>query len=100
VFIFISRYSVSGKPAEFERILDRISTYMAERPGRCGHRLYRSAKDENVYVETAEWIDAQAHRAACSTPTFQALIAELKEVAVAEPGPFTLVRQTAGNTTI
>lgn len=100
MFIFISRYSVSGSLAEFERILDRISAYMADQPGRCGHTLYRSVKDENVYVETAEWVDAQAHRAACGSATFQALIAELKEVATADPGPFMLVRETAGNTTV
>jgi long-chain acyl-CoA synthetase len=100
MYTFINRYSVSGDPAEFERILDRISAYMADQPGLCAHALYRSAKEDSVYVETAEWVDAAAHRSACGGAVFQQLLAELKRLATAEPGPFTRIREHTGTTAV
>ncbi|GAA0639310.1 hypothetical protein GCM10010174_71740 [Kutzneria viridogrisea] len=100
MFVFINRYRVSGDPEAFERILDQISAYLADQPGLRTHSLYRSVKEDSVYVETAEWTDAAVHRSAIGSDLVQGLITELKALATAEPAPFRQVRAHTGTAAV
>ncbi|MFE7429450.1 antibiotic biosynthesis monooxygenase family protein [Streptomyces sp. NPDC057545] len=93
VFHFINRFTVTGDPAEFERILGEINAHMSAQPGFRRHRLYRSAKDPQIYVETAEWDSAELHRKAIGTDAFRAGVKKVMAHATAEPAPFTVVRE-------
>lgn len=90
---FVNRFTVTGDTEEFERLLDKITDYMAEQPGFRSYRLYRSVGAPNIYVETAEWADAAAHRAAVGGEGFRGPVAEIKKLAQAEPGPYALVTE-------
>ncbi|WP_432158443.1 MULTISPECIES: AMP-binding protein [unclassified Streptomyces] len=94
---FVNRFTVTGDPEEFERLLGKITDYMAGQPGFRSYRLYRSVKDPAVYVETAEWADAAAHQQAIGGEGFRGPVMEVMKLAQAEPGPYRLVgeRQAA-----
>jgi heme-degrading monooxygenase HmoA len=92
----INRLTVHGAPAEFERIIGGITEYMKEQPGFSSHRLYRSRNRDNVYIETAEWTDAAAHRQAMQGDGFRDRVRELGAVATAEPDVF----DTIGHDTV
>ena len=87
----INKLTVHGRPEEFERIISAITAYMRQQPGFCSHRLYRSRNRDNVYIETAEWADADAHRAAMQGGGFRDRVKELGGVASAEPDVFDTV---------
>ncbi|MGW2099570.1 antibiotic biosynthesis monooxygenase family protein [Streptomyces olivaceoviridis] len=95
MFHFINRFTVTGDPAEFERILGEINAYMSAQPGFRRHRLYRSAKDPNVYVETAEWESAELHQRALRGEGFRNGVRKVMTHATAEPAPFTVVRENS-----
>lgn len=88
----INRLTVSGDVAEFESIIGRITEYMASQPGFLSHRLYRSRNDPRVYVEAADWTDAESHRTAMSGSGFRENVVALGAVAAAEPDVFEEVR--------
>jgi long-chain acyl-CoA synthetase len=93
MFTFINRFQVTGDVTEFERVLSTIGEYMTRQPGFRSARLYRSARDQQVYVETAEWDSAEAHQQALSGEGFRGAVRELMKLARAEPGPFVLLAQ-------
>ena len=93
MFIFITRFQVTGAAADFERALGRISEHSHLDPGFHTHRLYRSRKDPAVYVEVAEWSDPEAHRRFIASPAFQEPIQEVRKLATAEPAPFELLAE-------
>ncbi|MGW4940914.1 AMP-binding protein [Actinoplanes sp. NPDC004185] len=95
VHTFINRFTVNGDTEEFESLLGTITNYMVEQPGFRSHRLYRSGVDPKVYVETAEWDDADAQRKAIGGEGFQGPVKQVMKIANAEPGPFTLVSEHA-----
>lgn len=95
MFHFINRFTVTGDTEEFERILGEINAYMSAQPGFRRHRLYRSVKDPNVYVETAEWESAELHREALRGEGFLVGIKKVMAHASAEPAPFTVVRENS-----
>lgn len=95
MFYFINRFTVTGDHAEFEQILADINKYMSAQPGFRKHRLYRSARDPQVYVETAEWESAEQHKKAISGDDFLAGIKRIMAHATAEPAPFTVVRENS-----
>jgi heme-degrading monooxygenase HmoA len=88
MFTFINRFTVSGDPVEFERVLARLHGFMKAQPGYGSHQLYRSKKDPEVYVEIAHWNDPDAHRAAVSSAGFAERIGELRHLTTADPAPF------------
>jgi heme-degrading monooxygenase HmoA len=93
MFTFINRFTVTGDIGEFETIVGEISDYMSAQPGFRSHKLYRSAADATVYVETAEWDDAAAHKQATSGQEFRSRVGRVMQLAKAEPAPFELVGQ-------
>ncbi|NGO67611.1 AMP-binding protein, partial [Streptomyces boncukensis] len=90
---FVNRFTVTGDAAEFERLLGKITDYMAAQPGFRSYRLYRSAQDPQIYVETAEWTDGAAHQQAVSGEGFLGPVREVMKLAEAEAGPYTLVTE-------
>jgi long-chain acyl-CoA synthetase len=82
----VNQLTVTGDPATFEQISARMSGFMSEQPGYLSHRLLRSLRQPEIYVEIAEWETAEAHGAALRSDTFQGLIKELSQV-VAKPSP-------------
>jgi quinol monooxygenase YgiN len=84
----INRLTVTGDEAEFRRVLAEITAYMTAQPGFLSHRLYRSVRRPEVFVETAEWSEASAHRAAMLDPRFADWIGTLGKHAEAEPDVF------------
>ncbi|MGV9293033.1 antibiotic biosynthesis monooxygenase family protein [Amycolatopsis sp. NPDC003676] len=93
MFVFINRYSVTGDRAAFERVLGRIKEHMRQQEGWHSHRLYQSVRDPDVYIETAEWVDAAAHRRATSSDGFRIPVREIGALATVNPGPFVEVTQ-------
>ncbi|SEG93572.1 Acyl-CoA synthetase (AMP-forming)/AMP-acid ligase II [Actinacidiphila yanglinensis] len=93
---FVNRFTVTGDAEEFERLLGKITDYMAGQPGFRSYKLYRSVQDRNVYVETAEWDDAAAHQKAVSGDGFRGPVMEIMKLAKAEAGPYTLVTEHNG----
>ncbi|HWB38516.1 MAG TPA: AMP-binding protein, partial [Rugosimonospora sp.] len=90
---FINQLTVTGSAEEFEKISARMSEFMASRPGYLNHRLLRSLRAPESYVEIAEWENPEAHQAAVRSDEFQALISELgRVVAKPTPGLFTDVK--------
>ncbi len=83
---FINQLTVTGSVEEFEAISARLSDFMSAQPGYLSHRLLRSLRRPNVFVEIAEWQEAPAHQAAVRSDEFQALIRELAQV-VEKPAP-------------
>ncbi|WP_253278837.1 antibiotic biosynthesis monooxygenase family protein, partial [Streptomyces californicus] len=88
MFTFINRFTVQGDAAEFEKRVGEITAHMSRQPGFRSHRLLRSAKDPQVYVEIAAWDDAESHGRALRTETFQQAVSEVKKLASADPAPF------------
>ncbi|MQS11264.1 antibiotic biosynthesis monooxygenase [Streptomyces kaniharaensis] len=93
MFTFINRFTVTGDVAQFETLVGEISDFMSTQPGFRSHRLYRSAADASVYVETAEWDDAASHKAATGSPEFRSRVGKVMGLAQAEPAPFDLIAQ-------
>ncbi|GAA1953556.1 antibiotic biosynthesis monooxygenase family protein [Amycolatopsis minnesotensis] len=95
MFVFITRFTVTGDESEFLRALGRISAHTAKQPGFRAHRLCRSLKDPAVFVETAEWEDVDSHRAAISGKEFSVPLEDIKRLATAEPAPFAVISEHA-----
>lgn len=93
MFNLINRFTVSGDVDKFEQLLGELTDYMTQQPGFRSHRCYRSAQDAKVYIETAEWDDAAAHRQAMSGPGFMGPVQEVMKLATVEPGAFELLSE-------
>ncbi|MER7312129.1 MULTISPECIES: antibiotic biosynthesis monooxygenase family protein [Streptomyces] len=93
MFTFINRFTVRGDTTEFEKRIGQITGHMSRQPGFHSHRLLRSAKDSQVYVEIAEWDDAESHGRALRTEGFQRAVREVQELASADPAPFVPVTE-------
>lgn len=90
----INRFTVKeGGNEEFEKILDGLTGYMSAQPGFLGHRLLRSVRNRQVYVETAEWSDAESHRNAMGGEEFRSHIQRLGSVATPDPDIFETVAE-------
>ncbi|WP_248958977.1 AMP-binding protein [Sphaerisporangium perillae] len=84
VVTIINKLTVTGDPVEFEQLLGKITSYMKSRPGFVSHRLYRSLKNSNVFVETGEWEDMASHQQAMMGSGFQEILPELIKHATAD----------------
>jgi long-chain acyl-CoA synthetase len=81
----VNKFTVTADPAEFERIWTASSDFMRKQPGFISFRLVRSLQDPRVYINIAEWADAESHGRVLRTDDFQAHITELASVAKPEP---------------
>lgn len=83
--ILVNKFTVTTDPAEFERIWTASSDFMGQQPGFISFRLVRSLQDPQVYINIAEWADAESHRRVLRSDDFQTHITELASVAKVEP---------------
>ncbi len=81
----VNKFTVTGTPEEFERVWKASSEFMRNQPGFVSFRLVRSLGDPQVYINVAEWKDAESHRRVLASTEFQTHIAELAAVATPEP---------------
>jgi heme-degrading monooxygenase HmoA len=81
----INRLKLTGDREEFERILGAMTAYMKRQPGFLSHRLYRSLRNPDVYVELAEWRDASDHQQAMQSQEFRDRIPQIMKHAEAQP---------------
>src|SRR2546430_409409 len=81
----VNKFTVTADPAEFERIWTASSDFMRKQPGFISFRLMRSLQDPQVYINIAEWADAESHMRVLQTDDFRAHITELATVAKPEP---------------
>ncbi len=81
----VNKFTVTGRPEDFERIWKASSEFMLTQPGFISFRLMRSISDPNIYFNVAEWADAQSHVRVMRSEEFQVHIAELATVAKPEP---------------
>lgn len=91
--VFVNRFTLTGDRDEFERLLEKITDYMAAQPGFRSYQLNRSAQDPAVYVEVAEWDGPEDHKRAVGGEGFRGPVMEVMKLAQAEPGPFVRVVQ-------
>jgi long-chain acyl-CoA synthetase len=81
----INKFTVAGESTDFERIWQESSEFMRQQPGFISFRLVRSLNNPQVYINIAEWADAESHQRVVGSPNFQQHIAELAAVATPEP---------------
>jgi long-chain acyl-CoA synthetase len=81
----VNKFTVTADTAEFERIWKASSEFMRQQPGFIRFRLVRSMQDPMVYINIADWADAESHRRVLGGQGFQAHLAELAAVAKPEP---------------
>lgn len=81
----VNKFTVSGKPEDFEHVWKASSEFMLNQPGFVSFCLVRSMNDPQVYFNIAEWADAEAHIRVMASPEFQVHIAELATLAKPEP---------------
>lgn len=82
----VNQLTVTGDIAAFEDVNARMSEFMAAQPGYLSHRLLRSLREPQVYVEIAEWQEPSAHMAAVRSDAFQGFVRELSAL-VSKPTP-------------
>ncbi|MEU7142813.1 antibiotic biosynthesis monooxygenase family protein [Nocardia sp. NPDC046473] len=98
MYNFINRLTVTDDTVEFERAIGNVIEHMVRQPGFHSYQLYRSTDDSRIYVETAVWADAAAHRAAMAEEGLRNAVGKVLGLAKAEAGSFELV-QTVGAVT-
>ncbi|AHI01181.1 4-coumarate--CoA ligase family protein [Kutzneria viridogrisea] len=84
VVTFITKFTVKGDPAEFERVFKEHSEFMKAQPGFVGFQMVRSLRTPTVYVNIGQWADADAHRAVVSNPEFQEHAKAMRELVEVE----------------
>ena len=92
---FINKLTVIGEAAEFERIAESITNYMRVQPGYIRSQMLRSLRNPSVYIELANWKDAESHRRAVQSDGFKAVVSALGPVAKVDPDLYTVVRELA-----
>ncbi|WP_018684003.1 AMP-binding protein [Actinokineospora enzanensis] len=81
----VNKFTVSGDPAEFERIWVESSEFMRTQAGFRGFRLVRSVNDPTVYINIAEWAEAADHQRVVRGESFRRHIEAIAVLAKAEP---------------
>jgi quinol monooxygenase YgiN len=92
VVILINRFTLSASPEEFERAFDESAEFMRSQPGFIRHTLVKSLRNPEIYVNIAEWTDAESHIRVVKSPGFAAHIGQLSKVARSEPDLHTVVQ--------
>lgn len=82
----INELKVIGSVEDFERITADITAYMREQPGYLGHKMFRSLRRPDVFVEIAEWEKAEDHVRAVTSEGFRSRVQALAGV-IEKPTP-------------
>jgi long-chain acyl-CoA synthetase len=81
----VNKFVVSGDPERFEQIWKASSEFMRKQPGFISFRLVRSIGDSTVYINIAQWADAESHQQVMGSESFKRHIDDLATVARPEP---------------
>lgn len=92
----VNKLTVTGDIGEFTSILSRLTEYMKAQPGYLSSQLLRSVRHPNVYVEVAQWQDAEDHRRAVGSEGFRERVRGLGALATVDPDMYEVVRESAG----
>jgi long-chain acyl-CoA synthetase len=85
VVTLVNKFTVTGQPEEFEKIWEASSDFMRRQPGFVSFRLVRSLREPNIYINIAEWENAESHQRVMRGEGFQQHIAELGKVSRPDP---------------
>jgi heme-degrading monooxygenase HmoA len=88
----VNKLTVTGDVEVFHRITAGLTEFMRSQPGYIRSQLLRSVRDENVYIEIAEWEEVQAHQRAVRSEGFRERVRGLGDVASVDPGLYETVR--------
>jgi len=88
---FVNKLTVNGDVAEFWRIKESLTEFMERQPGYRSSSVLRSVGKPNVFIEMAEWDDAESHQRAVRSDDFQARVRGLGALASVEPGLYEVV---------
>ncbi len=91
----INEFTVRGDAAEFERVFAASSDFMCQQPGFVSHRLVRSLRHPEVYVNIAEWESAEQHQKIVGSPQFAEHITGLAGLAEVKPDLYAAVLERA-----
>jgi quinol monooxygenase YgiN len=81
---FINRFTVNGKPEDFEIAFTETAEFIRKQPGLVRYTLSRDLEDETRYVNVALWESAQALRDAVAHPDFKQHAAAMRALATSE----------------
>ena len=91
----VNKFTVIGDDSEFRRVLSEISAYMRDQPGYLDHKLMRSLRNPEVYVETAVWADAQSHRNAVQSDEFRERVKHMAGLATPDADLYSVIEEPA-----
>ncbi len=94
----INELKVIGSVEDFHRITSEITEYMQQQPGYLSHKMLKSLRRENVFVEIAEWERAEDHVKAVTSDGFRSRVQKLAGV-IEKPSPdvYELVHESAAH---
>jgi heme-degrading monooxygenase HmoA len=98
MIVFVNNFALKGPAAEFERVFTETSDFLRVQPGFLSHRLVRSAKDPQHYLNIALWESEAALRAASGLAEFADHAHRLREVASTDPQFYQPVMERHGET--
>ncbi|MFD3523547.1 antibiotic biosynthesis monooxygenase family protein [Streptomyces sp. NPDC058653] len=93
----INQMTVHGDEARFLAALDAICAHMRAQPGFLDLRLHRATARPERWAMTANWSDADAHRAAATAPGVAALLDRLRAEATTAPEVYETVEVRHGD---
>ncbi|WP_131785773.1 antibiotic biosynthesis monooxygenase family protein [Protofrankia symbiont of Coriaria ruscifolia] len=68
---FVNKLTLTGSAQELERIYAAVADFMSEQDGLISYVLVRSTTRPDVYLNIAEWRDAEAFHRARTQESFQ-----------------------------
>ncbi len=94
---FVTRFTVKGDPAEFERVFKDHSEFMRQQPGFVHFEFLRSARDPNVYVNIGRWESAEAQRRVVQSEEFQAHASAMRALVDVDADVYTTVADSGSD---
>jgi monooxygenase len=91
VIVFVNSFMMKGSAEEFERAFTETAEFLCAQDGFVSHRLVRSQRDPNHYLNVALWESEAALRAATGLPEFAKHGKRLRELAFSDPQFFDCV---------
>ncbi len=94
----INELKVIGSIEDFERVTAEITEYMRQQPGYVSHKLLKSLRRDNVFVEIAEWEKPENHVAAVTSEGFRSRVQALAGI-IEKPTPdiYELIHDSAAH---
>jgi long-chain acyl-CoA synthetase len=83
--ILINRFTVNASEEEFLAVFEESAVFMRAQPGFIRHTLVKSLRNQNSYVNIAQWQEAQDHIRVVTSPDFGAHVEALAKVATSDP---------------